>query len=94
MLLLCCSAGLATATKFVRLQAGSVVTPLHNPIRMAEEWSVVDNLSLGRVGVAFATGSCQQQRYRCGLIIVLWLCQAGLLRISSCIRPTTHPASS
>jgi natural product biosynthesis luciferase-like monooxygenase protein len=30
--------------------------PLHNPIRIAEEWSVVDNLSNGRVGLSFASG--------------------------------------
>jgi amino acid adenylation domain-containing protein/natural product biosynthesis luciferase-like monooxygenase protein len=29
---------------------------LHNPIRVAEEWSLVDNISSGRVGVSFATG--------------------------------------
>jgi natural product biosynthesis luciferase-like monooxygenase protein len=32
------------------------VLPLHHPIRVAEEWSVVDNLSNGRVGIAFASG--------------------------------------
>ncbi len=50
------SAALATATERVQLRAGSVVLPLHNPIRVAEEWSLVDNLSNGRVGVAFASG--------------------------------------
>src|SRR5262249_39517333 len=43
-------------TTRVRLRAGSVVLPLHHPIRVAEEWSVVDNLSSGRVDVAFASG--------------------------------------
>jgi natural product biosynthesis luciferase-like monooxygenase protein len=43
-------------TERVRLRAGSVVLPLHNPIRVAEEWSVVDNLSRGRVDIAFARG--------------------------------------
>ncbi len=50
------SAALATITKQVQLRAGSVVLPLQNPIRVAEEWSVIDNLSNGRVGVAFASG--------------------------------------
>jgi natural product biosynthesis luciferase-like monooxygenase protein len=50
------SAGLATATKRIGLRAGSVILPLHNPVRVAEEWSVVDNLSKGRAGVALATG--------------------------------------
>ena len=50
------SAALATITKNVEIRAGSVALPLHNPIRVAEEWSVVDNLSNGRVGIAFASG--------------------------------------
>ena len=50
------SAALATITKQVKLRAGSVALPLHNPLRVAEEWSVVDNLSAGRVGVSFTSG--------------------------------------
>jgi 8-amino-7-oxononanoate synthase len=50
------SAALAATTKQIRIRAGSVVLPIHNPIRTAEEWSVVDNLSGGRVDLAFATG--------------------------------------
>ncbi|WP_175732063.1 type I polyketide synthase [Burkholderia ambifaria] len=49
-------AALAAATERVQLVAGSVVAALHNPIRIAEEWSMVDNLSNGRVGVSFASG--------------------------------------
>src|SRR5439155_13953642 len=37
-------------------RAGSVVLPLHDPIRVAEEWAVVDQLSQGRVGISFASG--------------------------------------
>src|SRR5579884_747045 len=50
------SAAIAAVTKRVQIRAGSVVLPLHNPIRVAEEWSVVDNLSHGRVGLSFASG--------------------------------------
>jgi natural product biosynthesis luciferase-like monooxygenase protein len=50
------SAALATITKHVQLRAGSVVLPLHNSLRVAEEWSVVDNLSQGRVGISFTSG--------------------------------------
>ncbi|MEP6912035.1 MAG: MupA/Atu3671 family FMN-dependent luciferase-like monooxygenase [bacterium] len=50
------SAALATVTRKVRLCAGSVVLPLHHPLRVAEEWAVVDNLSDGRVGVSFTSG--------------------------------------
>lgn len=49
-------AALAMITRRVRLRAGSVVLPLHMPVRVAEEWSVVDNLSGGRVDIAFARG--------------------------------------
>lgn len=47
---------LAESTKRIRIRAGSVVMPLHHPIRVAEEWSVVDNLSNGRVDLSFAIG--------------------------------------
>jgi natural product biosynthesis luciferase-like monooxygenase protein/amino acid adenylation domain-containing protein len=50
------AAALARETKRVQLRAGSVVMPLHHPMRVAEEWSLVDNLAGGRVGVAFASG--------------------------------------
>lgn len=50
------SAALAMVTQHVHLRAGSVVLPLQNPVRTAEEWATVDNLSGGRVGVAFASG--------------------------------------
>lgn len=32
----------------------SVILPLHDPLLVAEEWAVIDNLSNGRVGVSFA----------------------------------------
>jgi natural product biosynthesis luciferase-like monooxygenase protein len=50
------SAALAMATERVRIRAGSLVLPLHHPIRVCEDWSVIDNLSGGRVGLSFATG--------------------------------------
>lgn len=50
------AAALATRTERVALRAGSVVLPLHDPIRVAEEWSVVDNLSGGRAGISVASG--------------------------------------
>ncbi len=49
-------AAVAVVTKRIGIRAGSVVLPLHHPIRCAEEWSVVDNLSNGRVGLSFASG--------------------------------------
>ncbi|MFD7512207.1 MupA/Atu3671 family FMN-dependent luciferase-like monooxygenase, partial [Streptomyces sp. NPDC059853] len=50
------AAALAARTRRVRLHAGSVVLPLHHPARVAEEWSVVDNLSGGRAGLCVASG--------------------------------------
>ncbi|MBT2898553.1 MupA/Atu3671 family FMN-dependent luciferase-like monooxygenase [Streptomyces sp. McG3] len=50
------AAAVARETGSVRINAGSVVLPLHDPVRVAEEWSVVDNLSGGRVGIGCATG--------------------------------------
>ena len=50
------SAALAAITQRVALRAGSCVSPLHETPRIAEEWSVVDNLSGGRVGISFAAG--------------------------------------
>ncbi|MFF7484975.1 MupA/Atu3671 family FMN-dependent luciferase-like monooxygenase [Streptomyces luteogriseus] len=50
------AAALSRETERIRLNAGSVVLPLHDPIRVAEEWSMVDNLSKGRVGIGVASG--------------------------------------
>ena len=50
------SAAIATITKNVQIRAGSLVAPLHHPIRMVEDWSVVDNLSGGRAAVSFGSG--------------------------------------
>ncbi|WP_157333009.1 MupA/Atu3671 family FMN-dependent luciferase-like monooxygenase [Paenibacillus lutrae] len=50
------SAALAMITQEVQIRAGSVVSPLHHTARIVEDWSLVDNLSGGRVGVSFATG--------------------------------------
>ena len=50
------SAALAGITKNVKLRAGSSVAPLHHPVRVAEDWALVDNLSNGRAGMAIASG--------------------------------------
>ena len=50
------SAAAAMVTQRVQLRSGSVVLPLHDPLRVAEEWSVVDRLSGGRVALSFASG--------------------------------------
>jgi natural product biosynthesis luciferase-like monooxygenase protein/amino acid adenylation domain-containing protein/FkbM family methyltransferase len=50
------SAALAAITERIQIRAGSVVLPLQNPVRVAEEWSVVDNLSNGRAAISVASG--------------------------------------
>ncbi|WP_255990831.1 MupA/Atu3671 family FMN-dependent luciferase-like monooxygenase [Chitinolyticbacter albus] len=50
------AAAIARQTERIALRAGSVVVPLHHPLRIAEEWAVIDNLAPGRVGVALASG--------------------------------------
>jgi natural product biosynthesis luciferase-like monooxygenase protein len=49
-------AAVAAVTSNISIRAGSCVLPLHHPARVAEEWAVVDNLSGGRAGLAFASG--------------------------------------
>ncbi|MDQ3702412.1 MAG: LLM class flavin-dependent oxidoreductase, partial [Chloroflexota bacterium] len=49
-------AAVAAVTERIGIRAGSCVIPLHHPIRVAEEWALVDNISQGRVGISFASG--------------------------------------
>ncbi len=49
-------AAVAAITKRISVRSGSCVLPLHNPIRVAEEWAVIDNLSEGRAALAVASG--------------------------------------
>ena len=50
------SAAIAAVTTRLKIRAGSCVLPLHHPIRVAEEWAFIDNISHGRVGISFAAG--------------------------------------
>jgi natural product biosynthesis luciferase-like monooxygenase protein len=50
------SAALAMITENLQLRAGSLISPLHHVVRIAEEWSVVDNLSGGRAAISFGSG--------------------------------------
>lgn len=49
-------AAIAARTNHIHIRGGSVVAPLHHPVRIAEEWSVLDNLSQGRIGISFGSG--------------------------------------
>ncbi|MYS43016.1 LLM class flavin-dependent oxidoreductase [Streptomyces sp. SID5998] len=50
------AATVAAQTDRIHIRAGSVAAPLHHPVRITEDWSMVDQLSGGRVGVSFASG--------------------------------------
>jgi len=50
------SSALAMLTDKLQIRSGSIVLPLHDPIRVAEEWSIIDNLSNGRIGLSIASG--------------------------------------
>ena len=54
------AAAVAAKTTKLHVRAGSVVAPLHSPLRLVEDWSVVDHVSHGRVGLAFASGWLSQ----------------------------------
>ena len=49
-------AAVAAITRNLDVRAGSCVLPLHHPARVVEEWAVIDNISNGRAGLAFASG--------------------------------------
>jgi len=49
-------AAIAAVTEHVNIRAGSVVLPLHDPLEVAEQWALLDNISGGRTGVSFASG--------------------------------------
>ena len=48
-------AAVAATTKQLQIRA-SVLSPLRHPVNIAEEWSMLDNISQGRVGIAMASG--------------------------------------
>lgn len=50
------AAAIAVLTERIQIRAGSAVLPLHHPVRVAEEWAVVDNLSGGRAALSAASG--------------------------------------
>ena len=47
---------LAARTERIQLHAGSLVSPLHDAIRVFEDWSVLDHLSRGRCSLSFGSG--------------------------------------
>lgn len=49
-------AAVAAVTQNIAVRSGSCVAPLHHPLRIAEEWAIIDNLTDGRAGLAIASG--------------------------------------
>ncbi|MEO1056716.1 MAG: MupA/Atu3671 family FMN-dependent luciferase-like monooxygenase [Actinomycetota bacterium] len=49
-------AAIASVTERIAVRGGSVVAPLHDVLRIAEDWAVLDNLSRGRAGLSLASG--------------------------------------
>ncbi len=49
-------AAVAAVTQNIAVRAGSCVAPLHHPIRIAEDWAMIDNLTNGRSGIGIASG--------------------------------------
>ncbi len=50
------AAAVASTTKNIKIRSGSVVLPLHDPVMIAEDWSMIDNISEGRVEISIASG--------------------------------------
>lgn len=48
--------GMAAVTERVRFLLGAVILPLHDPLELAEQIAVVDNMSNGRLSVIFGAG--------------------------------------
>lgn len=50
------SAAIAAVTEKIQIRAGSVVTPLHHPARVVEDFAMIDNLSGGRAAISIGSG--------------------------------------
>jgi alkanesulfonate monooxygenase SsuD/methylene tetrahydromethanopterin reductase-like flavin-dependent oxidoreductase (luciferase family) len=49
-------AAVAARTKKMRILLGAVVLPLHDPVKIAEQMAVVDQISNGRLDIVFGSG--------------------------------------
>jgi hypothetical protein len=60
-------AAVAACTRHVRISLGAIVLPLHNPLRVAEDIAILDQLSGGRIEVIFGAGYVPSEFARFGV---------------------------
>jgi alkanesulfonate monooxygenase SsuD/methylene tetrahydromethanopterin reductase-like flavin-dependent oxidoreductase (luciferase family) len=60
-------AAVAARTKRIRISLGAVVLPLHDPLKVAEDIAILDQISNGRVEVIFGAGYVPSEFARFGV---------------------------
>jgi len=55
------AAALAACTRHMRIAISALVAPMHDPLRLAEDLAVVDNLSGGRLDIVVANGYVESE---------------------------------
>jgi alkanesulfonate monooxygenase SsuD/methylene tetrahydromethanopterin reductase-like flavin-dependent oxidoreductase (luciferase family) len=55
------AAAIAARTKRIRIQIAAIVAPFYDPIRLAEDLAVLDNISGGRIDVVLGYGYVQRE---------------------------------
>ncbi|SFF96599.1 Flavin-dependent oxidoreductase, luciferase family (includes alkanesulfonate monooxygenase SsuD and methylene tetrahydromethanopterin reductase) [Novosphingobium sp. CF614] len=60
-------AAVAARTRRIRINLGAVVLPLHDPLKVAEDIAIVDQISRGRVEVIFGAGYVPSEFARFGV---------------------------